>query len=391
MDAWSKSRVPEAPEAAERLLRRMMDDEAVHPDAVSFNLLMDAWANSNRENSLEKVMQIYHHMEGLQNDGKNDVSPSIRTINAVLHAHAKKAATFTAQSNREGYEAASKCAADAYRILQDAKKRYKETGDPDWQPDVATYTSCIDVYARVGTYQAAKMAGELLNEVKELYAQTKNYKYKLNFRTYTTVVSAWSRTRSDESPARVEALLTEMAKDPATRPNARTYTAAIQCWARSRDPLKAKRVLKILMDMREEFKKTGNDDVRPTTMTYNNAIDACARCQGNVEQQTEAMKIAFAILKTIEMDDLSKPDAVTYSTIMRAVTFLMPDGQERQKVAVAVFEKAKKNGLVEFATVRNLRRAVNAETMRTALEGKVDRNGSFDYSELPLAWSRNAD
>jgi len=172
-------------------------------------------------------------------------------------------------------------------------------------------------------------------------------------------------------------------------PNSRTYTAAIQCWSRARDPQKAKRVLKLLMEMRGEYKKTRSDHLRPTTVTYNNAIDACARCQGSPDQNTESLKIAFAILKTIEMDEEINPDGVTYSTLIRALNFLLPTGDERNKVAMAVFEKAKKAGLIELVTLKNIRLAVDADSFRTALDGKVDKNGDCDYSNLPYVWKKN--
>ena len=54
------------------------------------------------------------------------------------------------------------------------------------------------------------------------------------------------------------------------------------------------------------------------------------------------LKIAFAILKTVEMDEFCSPDAGTYSTLIRAVTFLMPRGDARNKIALSVFEKSKK-------------------------------------------------
>jgi len=389
VDAWSKSRVPEAPEAAERLLKRMMDDKTVEPNTNTYNLLIDTWANSNKPNSLEKVNQIYRHMEGLSKDEtKKNVAPTIRTINAILHAYARKSAQYTSQNDQAGFDEAAKCAAASLNLLEETKKRYKETGDTNWQPDMATYTSVMDVHSRCATYRTTKMAGELLNELKELYAKTGNYRHKPNFRTYTTLVTAWSRTKSDESPQRVESIMKEM-KRSGEKPNARTYTAAVQCWARARDPLKAKRVLKILMEMREEYKKTGSDHIRPTTMTYNNAIDACARCQGTADQKTESVKIAFAILKTIEMDEEIKPDGVTYSTLIRALNFLMPSGDERNNVAKAVFEKAKKAGLIELLTVKNLRMVLDTESMGIALEGKVDGNGDFNFANLPGAWKKN--
>ena len=131
------------------------------------------------------------------------------------------------------------------------------------------------------------------------------------------------------------------------------------------------------------------ENIRPTTVTFNNAIDACARCQGDPDQKTESLKIAFALLKTVEIDKVIKPDGMTYSTLIRASNFLMPSGDERNKIAMMVFEKAKKAGLVEVGTLSNIRLAVDASTFQTALEGKLDQNGNFDYSSLPYDWKKN--
>jgi hypothetical protein len=184
-------------------------------------------------------------------------------------------------------------------------------------------------------------------------------------------------------------LLNEMKENPATAPNARAYTSAIQCWGRSRDPLKAKRALKILRLMQTEHKKTGNDDVRPTVLSYNAAIDACARCQGKLEHQTEAIKIAFAVLKASEGDPYARPNHTTYATLLNAVAFLLPAGKERNQVASAVFDKARTGGLVEFNTVKNLRKSVDSQVMLQLMEGVTDKNGNFDYADLPAAWSKN--
>eukprot|EP00532_Pseudo-nitzschia_australis_P009731 CAMPEP_0168239936 /NCGR_PEP_ID=MMETSP0140_2-20121125/21857_1 /TAXON_ID=44445 /ORGANISM="Pseudo-nitzschia australis, Strain 10249 10 AB" /LENGTH=606 /DNA_ID=CAMNT_0008174413 /DNA_START=172 /DNA_END=1989 /DNA_ORIENTATION=+ len=388
MEAWSKSRVSESPEAAERLLKRMMDDESVEPNTTTYNLLIDAWANSYKPNSLDKATQIYRHMENLskgKGKTKSSVQPTIRSVNAVLHAYARKSAQYTSQNDQEGFEKAAECAAASLALLEETKKRYKETEDLNWQPDIATYTSVMDVHSRCATYRTTRIAGELLTEIKKLYEKTGNNRHKPNFRTYTALVTAWSRTRSDESPRQVEAIMNEM-KQAGERPNTRTYTSAVQCWARSRDPYKAKRVLKLLMAMRDEYKRTRSEHVRPTTLTYNTAIDACARCQGTPDQKTESLKIAFAILKTIEMDEEVEPDASTYSTLIRALNFLMPSGDERSGVAKAVFEKAKKAGLVELLTVKNLRMVMDSQSMRDALEGNLERNGEFNFSKLPSAW-----
>ena len=68
----------------------------------------------------------------------------------------------------------------------------------------------------------------------------------------------------------------------------------------------------------------------------------------------------------------------------------MPSGDERNNVAKAVFEKAKKAGLVDVVTLKNLKLVLDAGTMRAALEGNLDQNGEFNYSNLPSAWKKNA-
>jgi hypothetical protein len=360
----------------------------MEPDTLSYHGVLDAWANSGREDALGKVRQIFHHMEGLKDDGKN-VNPSIRTVNAIMNAYAKRASRYTTNFNDRDPVKAAECAADAHELLEQIKLKYAETQDHDWQPDVTTYTSVMDVYARGGSYTGTQQAESLLEELKEQYKATNDLRLRPNFRTYTTLITAWSRTRSPLSPGKVDALLEEMAKSPATRPNSRAYTSAVQCWAKSRDARKAKRALSILREMRDEHKKTGNADVLPSILTYNAAIDACARCQGTMEQQTEALKIAFAILKAIDADPSTRPNQVTYATVLKGVSFLLPAGGERNKIASAVFEKARKAGLVEFATLKNLRKSVDAEVIRVLLAGVVDQYGNFDYNDLPPAWSKN--
>lgn len=368
----------------------MLDNESLEPDSFSYNGVLDAWANSGREEALEKVMQIFHHMEGLKDEGK-DVKPSIRTVNAIMNAHAKLATKYTSPPRYQDkeFDKATDCAVQAQKLLDDIKRKYEETGDEDWKPDVTTYSILMSVYSRCGSLDGTLKAEALLEELKAEFEKSGDGRSRPNYRTYTTLITSWSRTRSPESPARVEELLVEMGKNTATKPNSRAYTSAIQCWAKSRDPQKAKRVLKILLEMKELHKTSGNQDVRPTILTYNTAIDACARCQGSMEQQTEALKIAFAIFKSAKADPSVQVNQVTYSTVLKAVSLLLPSGAERNKVASVMFEKSKKAGVVEFATVKNLRKCVDHSVMLELMEGNADKNGNFNYGDLPGPWSRN--
>ena len=118
-------------------------------------------------------------------------------------------------------------------------------------------------------------------------------------------------------------------------------------------------------------------------------IDACARCQGTLEQQTEAIKIAFAVLKAIEVDDASEANSVTFATLLKAVSSLLPAGGERNKVASAVFQKAKAAGLLEVNILRNLRKTVDGAVWVSLTDEVSDQNGNFDYTKLPASWCKN--
>ena len=365
----------------------MLDSETVEPDTLSYHGVLDAWANSGSEISLDKVNQIFHHMETLQESGK-DVTPTIRTVNAILNTYSKVVSSVVSQKD---FGRAKELAADARAVLEKIKRKYETTQNDDWKPDTLTYTSVMDVYSKCGSYDTTQEAEKLLHELKKNFKESRDPKVRPNFRTYTTLIAAWSRTRSDEAPGRVEDLLQEMSSFPTTQPNTRTYTSAIQCWAKSRDPSKARRALKILREMKDEYEKTGNEDIRPGILTYNAAIHACSRVQGSLEQQTEAIKIAFAVLKAAEAEDdrSCQPNQMTFSTLLRAVGFLLPPGKERNKVACALFQKAKKGGLVDFSVLMNLRKSVDAEVMTTVLDGVGDKYGNFDYNDVPAEWCKN--
>ena len=330
-------------------------------------------------------------MEGLHKDGKN-VKPTIRTVNAILNTYAKLATKYVSPARYQDkqYEKAAECASKAQDFLNESKMKYEETSDADWRPDVTSYTILMDIYSKCGDYDATQKAEKLLQELKDAYADTKDPRIRPNFRTYTTLITAWARTWSPKSPGRVEELLKEMSQDESTKPNSRAYTSAIQCWAKSKEPLKAKRVLKLLMEMKDMHKKTGQDDIRPTILTYNSAIDACARCQGSMEQQTEALKIAFAIFKSAQADAAIRVNGTTFSTVLKAVGYLLPAGNERNQVASAIFEKAKNAGMVEVNGVKTLRKCVDHVVMVKLMEGTaVDQYGNFDYYNMPAAWTKN--
>jgi len=239
----------------------MLDHSTVAPDTISYNGVLDAWHNDKSPEGLERIQKIWRHMEQEYQGGNLQVKPTIRTVNSIITAYAKR--IYELQG-----EEALECAKMAHNLLLEMKDKYQETQDADYQVDVTTYTSVMDAYGRCGSLEATLCAEQLLEELKQLHAETGNSKLQPNTRTYTSLITAWAKTKSYKSPHNADALLKEMEGSDTFPPNTRSYTGVIQAWARSRDVTKPQRALRILKHMKE-LAQNGNDSVKPNLITYN--------------------------------------------------------------------------------------------------------------------------
>lgn len=374
-EAWAQSNYKEAPQTAERILKKLLDHDTLKPDAHSYNGILYAWSNSQDPDSMKRLQQIYKHML----DHKMIVS--VETLNDVLSAYANQASTMKEKN------AMLAIAADAYELLQAEKKRFQETKDPEQQPDERTYTILIDILGKCGVVKSTLQAESLLTELKELHAQQQLETLRPTVRTYTTLISAWSKTKSDKSAIRGEELLEEMYLNADTKPNYHAYAAVCTCWGKSNDPNKATQVLNLVRKMKQLY-EGGDQGCKPHIMVYNAAIDACSRCGGDAKQQTVALKIAFAMNKALLVDGLA-PDAMTFDRLMQATAFLMPPGEERNGLACALLEKAKAAGCVSFDVVRNFRKGVDNNVVHAQLKEMEDKFGSVDYHNIPKSWAKH--
>jgi hypothetical protein len=83
------------------------------------------------------------------------------------------------------------------------------------------------------------------------------------------------------------------------------------------------------------------------------------------------------------------PNHVTYGTVLKATSFLLPAGEERNKVASALFEKARAAGMIDIHMIKNMRKAVDSNVMRELFADMADHKGHIDDNNIPPAWSRN--
>mmetsp|Transcript_9028 Transcript_9028/g.8611 ORF Transcript_9028/g.8611 Transcript_9028/m.8611 type:complete len:706 (-) Transcript_9028:112-2229(-) len=391
------------------------------PDMITYTSLIEAWASTDYEKAealVEKLIQSYVSSSSFKDDGTvlhEEQRPTVRLANCLMHAHAKTTATIMEEAMRlKSYDeeqkkrkfqiqrTAWKHARQAHSILRRWKELYEEHDHADFQPDVTSYTTVMDAYAKCAQIEAVKEAEKLLKEIEDLHAaHPKNPSLQPNTKTYTTMITAWSRTNVDQSSRKAQGILErmkEMSKQSGSlvKPNTRTFTSVISSWARSNDPTKAGRALKLLKEMQDtaDSNKDG-EDIRPTTFTYNAVLDACAKTRGSNEQLSHALKIAFAIHKSMIFHSKKgngsvTPNHITYATLFKTTHKLIPEsGGERNSIVKALFENAKRAGQIDRYVITNLQLAADVDLFRELMDPITDRNGYMHYDDLPQDWCKN--
>jgi hypothetical protein len=243
--------------------------------------------------------------------------------------------------------------------------------------------------------------------------------------TYITLMRAWSRasgaTMTGTGRRRVEELLEEFLlhgddsylgqqhyrnlnflhhMDAGFIRNT-AFIAVLQSWANSRDfvPNQSMMVVELLKRMKTLATAAGDPSLNPSLKTYNTAIDVCGRChymgKGPIgtdkgkdnedspsslasitKQKLAALQIAFAILRAIDADNeklkkqlntsttIIQPNYETYAKLLKVVEALLPPGEERNKVAKAVFNKAIAAGQVDLSVVRTMQKAADVSLLQ---------------------------
>jgi hypothetical protein len=89
IDAYAKSRLDDAAERAEQILRRMEDlyeaGEDVKPNTRSFNSVINAWAKSGRSDAAEKAQDLLDFMTKLYEAGNEAVRPDVHSFCTVIN------------------------------------------------------------------------------------------------------------------------------------------------------------------------------------------------------------------------------------------------------------------------------------------------------------------
>jgi pentatricopeptide repeat protein len=177
-------------------------DPDVRPDGVTFNSAMHAIANSDRADAPQRAMRLLERMEAMYESGSVDgmkgggggAKPDIISYNSVLNAFAKCGGTKSARRAEEML----------YKLENsyDDSRRDKGTSS-DVCPDVYSYNIVISAWANCGH---ADRAVALLDRMAH---RTKEGKANLipDATTYNSVLHAWSQSSDRNAPVKALGLL----------------------------------------------------------------------------------------------------------------------------------------------------------------------------------------
>jgi pentatricopeptide repeat protein len=224
INAWSLSGDSEGGTKALVLFRKMKElaeteGYNTRPDIVTYNTLLAAWSNCGHASAAQQTEKIVAEMKKQEGQSKDAPSPNTISYNTILNAWSKSDLPGAAQR--------------AQKVLEFMLKSNNE----DIRPDIYSFTSVINAYAKSKEANKSVHARELLNRLLFLYETTKRPELRPTPHPYNTVLNACAFSASDTTmEEQREALqiavstFTDMSK-AGIPPDNITYGNLLKCFA----------------------------------------------------------------------------------------------------------------------------------------------------------------
>eukprot|EP00985_Skeletonema_marinoi_P013224 scaffold6528_cov211-Skeletonema_marinoi.AAC.12 len=371
--AWSRSGSSAAAKKADGLLKKM-EDLQIEPSAKVYTSVISAWSKSHEPGAALRAEILLKVMHAMYKKGNHSMKPNCFTFTAVITAWARS-------GEKDAGERAEK-------LLDGMIQLYEVGKDDDVKPNVFTLTAVVDAYARAGGRDAATKASNVVRKVDPLI--------KPSYATYNCLMKAWSNSQQQGAARMAENILRKLEDEyqkgnKQMQPTLITYSSCINAWAKSTDQGKAKRAQAVLVRMKQMY-ESGVIDSMPNTVAYTAVINSCATTYGDQLEKEEAFKIAYSTFKELSESKHASPNHVTYSTFMRAISKLMPEGEKKDALVSSTFRLCIRDGLVDYNSLFHMKQAASQQ-LCSELLGGIDCNDAKDITidDLPYSWTSNVE
>jgi pentatricopeptide repeat protein len=394
---WARSTDGRASDRAEMVLKLMEDmnragNTDVIPDTRTYNIVLLALANNPDLDSPMRAMKFLNNMKRISGSKPDTVS-----YNTAISAFTKKGSVNAALKILEEvfvqkdielnskffssliYSLSQTEAPDAPIVAERIVSDLLERQHSDVTTEICN--ALIQCWGRSeisDPHRRALRANEILTDMME-------GKYSLcatpDVITFSSVIDIWAKSGDSEAPDRAEAVLRQMSG--IAKPNVKTYTATIQAHARGQDRDKAKRAQEVLQRMKGDY-KNGNLDAEPNIYVYNAVLNAAEFTVGNESELEVAFQVACETFDEVRSSETLKPDHVTYGTFMGVISQLMPKSNIRDDMVQLVFRRCCLDGQLSSMVLKKFKEAADTPQYLT-LMGK----GKYSESNLPKEWICN--
>ena len=312
-DLWASSDRNDAPEQVKRLILRM-EGVGLDPDTVTYYHLLKAFARSKSIKREDKPIECDAILQQMKERG---VERTVACFNACLAAwtnSGRKDAPHRAenmlismqkqkiQPNFISFTTVIECLgrsteSDAKERAEDMLRLMSEldaSGMPDVRPTTVTYNSVISAHGkRATTIAEAEKADNLLQEMKRI-SNAGEKSIAPDRITYTTCINAYSKINDDRAALRSVELLREMTEtcerigDASVAPDLLTYNAVLRTLGRQTGGYHADMAKSILNEMIRQNTEEGNERVKPDIISFNSVIRSCTLHSSRSKSEKQA-------------------------------------------------------------------------------------------------------
>lgn len=370
INAWARSRRPDAAQRAEAILHWMLElaspavtsssyrqstttppshdeepkDEVdladflfIKPNCIAFNAAITAWIRSSSKEAHNHAERIMNQLWDLYITSEKDpeLKPTARTFNLVINAIAR---------SREPH-----CGDRAAALLNKMEELYT-AGDDDMKPEAQTFGAIINAYANDGPNdpQSTDKAAQILQQMNSLYQLGYDTMKPTTF-VYNACLNAFAKSEANAHQATqlLEIMEDQYAKgDLSVKPDVISYSTCINAHANSRTLQSGPMADALLKRMTHRYLVEGDVDVKPNAVACTATIKAwMASADAAPHKDSPVVKTAAErtqeiltnmCLQYLAGDPDQKPTKVTFELVQEA---LLKAGDEEGAKCISTLKK----------------------------------------------------
>eukprot|EP00521_Asterionellopsis_glacialis_P007905 CAMPEP_0195287934 /NCGR_PEP_ID=MMETSP0707-20130614/4795_1 /TAXON_ID=33640 /ORGANISM="Asterionellopsis glacialis, Strain CCMP134" /LENGTH=600 /DNA_ID=CAMNT_0040347739 /DNA_START=152 /DNA_END=1954 /DNA_ORIENTATION=+ len=334
------------------------------PDAELYDMVLQSWARSGRQDAPPKCEKLLHSMAKLyETTHYEPLKPRTSNFNAVLAAWSKSTSPASAQR--------------ASDVLGFMEVLSEEEGDDVARPDLVSYSTVVAALARSNDPHSGQYAERYLRHVETAFLQgQKDLEPDTIF--YNSVMGCWARCTDKDAYRKARSILDRQ----------------ISLYLNNHDNNDNK-------EKNQEDTLTNNEGVslnppqrnmkcRPDVYGFTSVIGSCAMAgtsnRISLQDKQKAFGVALSTFQQFRKSQQvfqSSPNHVTYGTMLKACAYLLPPGDPlRTKWVAKVFRMCVADGCVGDMVLSKLRECTTPPVYKELMQGYTKHN-------LPAEWTCN--